>query len=186
MFPLSYFTLPSLLCIALISTANLRLAPLSMKTAALTAGTSLIITALAAFFSYGYAHGTLVNFEDAGATLDNLMSSSMLFKAEILGWLIVLICDIIVAWAFYVFLKPYHYHLSLLGAWFRLIYNNDFCSVPTSNCRPHCSRKSISGFNPFPRSVNSYSTLGGMEGYSCRSKIPASSSSLSCSASTLC
>jgi hypothetical protein len=31
-------------------------------------------------------------------------------------------CDIIVAWAFYVFLKPYHNHLSLLGAVFRLIY----------------------------------------------------------------
>lgn len=95
---------------------------LQQRTAALTAGISLIIMALAAFFSYGYVHGTLVNFEDVGATLENLMSSSMLFKAEILGWLIILICDIIVAWAFYVFLKPYHNHLSLLGAWFRLIY----------------------------------------------------------------
>lgn len=95
---------------------------LQQRTAALTAGITLIIMALAAFFSYGFAHGTLVNLDDASATLDNLMSSSMLFKAEILGWLIVLICDIIVAWAFYVFLRPYHNHLSLLSAWFRLIY----------------------------------------------------------------
>lgn len=94
------------------------------RTAALAAGISLIVMALAALFSYGYAHGTLVNFEDADATLNRLMSSNMLFKAEILGWLLILICDIIVAWAFYVFLKPYHHHLSLLGAWFRLIYTS--------------------------------------------------------------
>ncbi|WP_192703225.1 DUF4386 domain-containing protein [Paenibacillus sp. OAS669] len=97
---------------------------MQQRTAALAAGISLIVMALAAFFSYGYAHGTLINFEDADATLNRLMSSSMLFKAEILGWLIILICDIIVAWAFYVFLKPYHHHLSLLGAWFRLIYTS--------------------------------------------------------------
>ncbi|WP_438445123.1 DUF4386 domain-containing protein [Gorillibacterium sp. sgz5001074] len=95
---------------------------MSQRTAARTAGISLIVMALAAFFSYGYAHGTLVNFEDADATMNRLISSSMLFKAEIVGWLIVLICDILVAWAFYVFLKPYHHYLSLLGAWFRLIY----------------------------------------------------------------
>lgn len=92
------------------------------RTAALTAGTALIIMALAAFFSYGYAHGTLVDLEDAGATLDRLATSSLLFKAEVLGWLVILICDIIVAWAFYVYLKPYHEQLSLLGAWLRLIY----------------------------------------------------------------
>jgi len=97
---------------------------MQQRTAALAAGISLIVMALAAFFSYGYAHGTLINFEDADATLNRLMSSSMLFKAEILGWLIILICDIIVAWALYVFLKPYHHHLSLLGAWFRLIYTS--------------------------------------------------------------
>ena len=95
---------------------------MQQRTAALAAGLSMIIMALAAFFSYGYAHGSLVNFEDADATLNRLMPSSILFKAEILGWLIIMICDIIVAWAFYIFLKPYHHHLSLLGAWFRLIY----------------------------------------------------------------
>jgi hypothetical protein len=95
---------------------------MQQRTAALTAGTSLIVMALAAFFSFGYAHGTLVDFEHADATLSRLLSSSMLFKAEIVGWLIILICDIIAAWAFYIFLKPYHHHLSLLGAWFRLIY----------------------------------------------------------------
>lgn len=96
---------------------------MTQRTAALAAGLSLLIMAIAAAFSYGYAHGTLVDFEDADATLNRLLSSSMLLKAEIFGWLIILISDIVAAWAFYVFLKPYNDQLSLLGAWFRLIYS---------------------------------------------------------------
>ncbi|WP_442602411.1 DUF4386 domain-containing protein [Paenibacillus sp. KN14-4R] len=92
------------------------------RKAALTAGVSLIIMTLASFFSYGFVHASLVVQGDASATFHNIMSSSMLFKAEIFGWLIILICDIVVAWAFYIFLKPMNNGLSLLGAWFRLIY----------------------------------------------------------------
>ncbi|MEH6891082.1 DUF4386 domain-containing protein [Bacillus sp. JJ864] len=89
---------------------------------ALTAGISLIIMALVAFFSSGFAHASLVVKEDASATYHNIMAAPLLFKAEIFGWVIILITDIVVAWAFYVFLKPIHTNLSLLGAWLRLIY----------------------------------------------------------------
>ena len=92
------------------------------RKSALTAGTSLIIMALAAFFSYGFVHGSLVVQGDASATFNNITSSNMLFKAEILGWLIILITDIVVAWAFYIFLEPINRSLSLLGAWLRLTY----------------------------------------------------------------
>ncbi|WP_440603401.1 DUF4386 domain-containing protein [Bacillus sp. GB_SG_008] len=92
------------------------------RKSALTAGTSLIIMTLAAFFSYGFAHESLVVQGDAGATFHNIMSSNILFKAEIFGWIIILISDIVVAWAFYIFLNPIHKNLSLLGAWLRLTY----------------------------------------------------------------
>lgn len=92
------------------------------RKSALVAGISLIIMALAAFFSYGFAHGSLVVQGDASATFNNIKSSNMLFKAEIFGWVIILITDIVIAWAFYMFLKPINKNLSLLGAWFRLIY----------------------------------------------------------------
>ncbi|MGG0238152.1 DUF4386 domain-containing protein [Bacillus rhizoplanae] len=92
------------------------------RKSALTAGTSLIIMTLAAFFSYGFVHASLVVQGDAGTTFHNIMSSNILFKAEIFGWVIILISDIVVAWAFYIFLKPIHKNLSLLGAWFRLTY----------------------------------------------------------------
>ncbi|PFA22705.1 MULTISPECIES: DUF4386 domain-containing protein [Bacillus cereus group] len=92
------------------------------RKSALIAGTSLLIMALAAFFSYGFAHGSLVVQGDASATFHNIKSSNLLFKAEILGWVIILITDIVVAWAFYVFLKSINKNLSLLGAWFHLTY----------------------------------------------------------------
>ncbi len=96
--------------------------PSYQRKSALTAGISLIIMALAAFFSYGFVHESLVVQGDASATFNNITSSNMLFKAEIFGWVIILITDIVVAWAFYIFLEPINKSLSLLGAWLRLTY----------------------------------------------------------------
>jgi hypothetical protein len=93
------------------------------RKSALTAGTLIIVMALAAFFSYGFVHGSLVVKGDASTTFNNILSSNGLFKAEILGWVIILISDIIIAWALYIFLKPMNKNLSLLGAWLRLTYS---------------------------------------------------------------
>ncbi|WP_339812866.1 DUF4386 domain-containing protein [Paenibacillus sp. FSL R7-0189] len=95
----------------------------NQRKSALTAGISLIIMTIASFFSYGFVHGTLVVQGDASATFINIVSSNNLFKGEILGWIIIMIADILVAWAFYVFLEPVNQNLSLLGAWLRLTYS---------------------------------------------------------------
>ncbi|MEK4345171.1 DUF4386 domain-containing protein [Paenibacillus sp. FSL P4-0184] len=95
----------------------------NQRKSALTAGISLIIMTLASFFSYGFVHGNLVVQGDASATFNNLVSSTNLFKGEILGWIIIMITDILVAWAFYVFLEPINQKLSLLGSWLRLTYS---------------------------------------------------------------
>ncbi len=92
------------------------------RRSALTAGISLLIMTLASFFSYGFVHGSLVVQGDAGATYNNIMSSINLFKGEVLGWVIIMLTDVLVTWAFYVFLQPLNKSLSLLGAWLRLIY----------------------------------------------------------------
>ncbi|MCP8969513.1 DUF4386 domain-containing protein [Ectobacillus ponti] len=92
------------------------------RKAALAAGTVLMIMALAAFFSYGFVWGSLVIEGDKGATFHNLQASPGLFRAGIAGWLITLICDIVAAWGLYIFFKPIHWQLSLLGAWLRLVY----------------------------------------------------------------
>lgn len=102
--------------------ANLVREQLYQRKSALIAGTSLIIMAFAAFFSYGFVHGSLVVPGDASTTFHNIKSSTMLFKAEIFGWVIILISDIVVAWALYIFLKPINKSLSLLGLLLRLTY----------------------------------------------------------------
>ncbi|MED3037212.1 DUF4386 domain-containing protein [Bacillus tropicus] len=89
---------------------------------ALFAGFSLLVMAFIAFFSYGFVHGNLVVQEDAGATFHNIQTSNSLFKAEIFGWIIIFITDIVAAWALYFFLKPIHTSLSLLAALLRLMY----------------------------------------------------------------
>jgi hypothetical protein len=59
---------------------------------------------------------------DAVATANNIMASEMLFRTGICSLIIVLICDVVVAWALYVFLKHVNKSLSLLTAWLRLVY----------------------------------------------------------------
>jgi len=84
---------------------------------ALTAGIALMVMTLAALFSYGLVLGSLVVKGDAIATFDNIKSSITLFNIGIIGWLIILIADIVVTWSFYIFLKPLNNRLSLLGGW---------------------------------------------------------------------
>ncbi|WP_309119621.1 DUF4386 domain-containing protein [Paenibacillus sp.] len=93
-----------------------------LRASALVAGISLLGMTIAAGFSYGYVHGNLVVPGDAGATYENIASSAPLFAAALFGWFVVLMLDIAVAWAFYVFLKPIRPRLALLGAWLRLMY----------------------------------------------------------------
>ncbi|WMT40987.1 DUF4386 domain-containing protein [Paenibacillus sp. D2_2] len=93
------------------------------RISALTASTSLIVMALVAFFAYGFIHGRLVVQDNPALTFQNILASVNLFKAELLGWLIILICDVIAAWALYIVLAPIHKGLSLFGAWLRLIYS---------------------------------------------------------------
>lgn len=92
------------------------------RKAAITAGAALIIMALAASFSYGFAHANLVAEGNADTTLQNIITQNNLFRTEIAGWLLIVILDIIVAWSCYITLKPIHRNLSLLGAWLRLAY----------------------------------------------------------------
>jgi len=95
---------------------------MNQRNFALFAGTSLLIMAFIAFFSYGFVHGNLVVQGDSSTTFHNIQTSNSLFNAEIFGWVIIFIADIIATWALYFFLKPIHASLSLLAAWLRLMY----------------------------------------------------------------
>ena len=94
----------------------------SLGTAALIAGIGLLIMAIAAPFAELYVYPQLIVPENAAETVQNILANQGLFTSAIFGYLIAFICDVVVAWALYVLLKPADEHLSLLTAWFRLAY----------------------------------------------------------------
>lgn len=95
---------------------------ISPRRAALIAGIVMLVMAACAAFAVGYVNGSLIVKGDANATLSNIQSSFALFRGGVFGWLVILLSDIVVAWALYIFLKQVDNSVSMLGAWFRLVY----------------------------------------------------------------
>jgi len=96
---------------------------ISQRKAALVAGFSILIMAILAGFAYGFVLQGLIVPTNITLTANNIKSSMMLFRFGISSFLVVLICDILVAWALHVFLKKVNENLSLLAAWFRIVYS---------------------------------------------------------------
>jgi Domain of unknown function (DUF4386) len=94
----------------------------SLGTAALIAGIGLLLMVIAAPFAELYVFPRLVVPGNAAETTQNIIANKALFTSAIFGYLITFICDLVVAWALYVYLKPVNENLSLLTAWFRLVY----------------------------------------------------------------
>lgn len=85
------------------------------------AGVSLIIMAIAAGFSYGYAHNSLIA-DSPEITLQNLLGNQSLFFAELAGWSIIFITDLIVAITLYFFFRSASKQISAVTAFIRIIY----------------------------------------------------------------
>lgn len=94
----------------------------SLAKAALLAGLGLLIMVIAAPFAELYALPKLVIPGNAMVTMQNIIQNKALFTFAIFAYLISFICDLLVAWALYILLKPVHKNLSLLTALFRLVY----------------------------------------------------------------
>ncbi len=92
-----------------------------LSKAAIIAGLGLLVMVLTVPFAEFYIFPRLIT-NVAETTSSNIVDNKMLFTASIFLHFIALICDIIVAWALYIFLKPVQHNISLLAAWFRLIY----------------------------------------------------------------
>ncbi|TMU85870.1 DUF4386 domain-containing protein [Bacillus sp. BHET2] len=92
------------------------------KKAAIMAGIALFIMTIAAFFSYGFVHSSLVVSGEAITTLTNIQSNTALFRMEIMGWMIIIIADLVVSWGFYLFFRLFHQAYALVGVCLRLLY----------------------------------------------------------------
>ena len=95
----------------------------SVRQAARIAGISyLLIYIVAALADFSMDGRASVVLGDVTTAVDNIVENKTLFRLGVAGWIVVMVIDVIVAWALYVFLKPVNRSLALLAAWFRLIY----------------------------------------------------------------
>lgn len=94
----------------------------SERQIAVIGGLSLILMAIVAGFTVGFVLDVLIVPGDTSATVANIQRSEGLFRAGIFGWILILLLDVVVAWALYLFLRPVNSHLSLLTAWLRMVY----------------------------------------------------------------
>lgn len=105
---------------------TLRFTNISLRTAAIIAGVGLLLMAILAPIAYLNTFQSLVNFDDAALTAQNILNSMGAFRIAILLLFTVALLDVLVAWALYIVLKPANKNISLLAAWLRVIYGGIF------------------------------------------------------------
>jgi len=86
------------------------------------AGIGLLIMVIAAPYAELYVYPKLIVPANAAETTKNIIANKTLFTSAIFGYLITFICDLVVAWALYILLKPVNKNLSLTTAGFRWVY----------------------------------------------------------------
>ncbi len=97
--------------------------------AAIVAGIGLLLMAiLAPIANFSFIYSLIVP-EDAVKTASNIIASQDQFRMGVGLLLLVAILDVVVAWGLYVLLKPVNRSLSLLTAWFRVVYAAMFGST---------------------------------------------------------
>lgn len=96
------------------------------RQAALTASIASIIMFFAALIAELYMRQHLIVPGDAAATASAVLAHTGVFRLGLCCFLLVLVCDVLVAWALYLFFNPLHGPLSLLGMLFRLVYTAMF------------------------------------------------------------
>jgi len=92
----------------------------TLRQAALIAGLGYILMPVS--FAEFYIFPKLVIRGNIEQTAHNIVADGRLFVVAILCYLITLILDVVIAWALYILLAPVNRSVSLLTAWFRLVY----------------------------------------------------------------
>lgn len=100
---------------------------ISQRSAGKIVGVGFLMTLAGVVFASicGVTPGLIVP-GDAAATANKIIESGMLFRVGILGWLVVILGDVVRAWAFYVFFKRINKSIALLAAWWMLLHDAIF------------------------------------------------------------
>src|SRR5205085_991689 len=94
---------------------------MNVQTYARIAGVLFLLTLVAGGFGEGYVPSKFIVSSDAAATVANIRASEFVFRLGFAGFLIESLCDVALAWIFYVLLRPVNKNVSLLAAFLGLI-----------------------------------------------------------------
>lgn len=93
-----------------------------IQRAGLISGIGILIMVLTVPVAEFVIFPDLIDHSNAEATYYNIKENHGWFTTGIFFHLITLICDVVVAWSLYIFLKPVHKQLSALTAAFRMVF----------------------------------------------------------------
>ena len=96
--------------------------PFSPRRAARVAGGSYILLFVMAIFANFMVRERLIDPGNAAATVANVSESIGLFRLGLVAFLAIFLLDVIVAWALHIVFRDVDQDLSLIAAWFRLVY----------------------------------------------------------------
>lgn len=94
----------------------------SRRTAARIAGVSYVALFALAIFANFFVRERLVVGGDAESTFLNIAGSETLFRAGLLAFGIIFLLDVVVAGTLHAVFGSVSHHVSLVAAWFRLVY----------------------------------------------------------------
>ena len=94
----------------------------SLRRYGIIAGAGYVLLFVLAIFANFLVREGLIVAGDAAQTAANIRGSEMLFRMGLISFMLVFVIDVPVAWALYVLFSPVNRNLSLLSAWFRIVY----------------------------------------------------------------
>ena len=101
----------------------------SIRRAGLTAGIALLVLAALSAIGVLVAVDGLVTPGDAAKTAANITAAETRFRLGVASLYLVVVLDIIAAWALFRFFAPVHPWLSRLTAWLRVAYSGVFLAA---------------------------------------------------------
>ncbi len=93
------------------------------RTYALISGIALIIMAIAAGYAYGYVQSSLIVEGNSSITLTNLNNAIGLYCSGVIGWIIILITDLLVAWGLYKYFAAVNSKVAVVTGLVRTLYS---------------------------------------------------------------
>lgn len=123
---------------------------ISVKTYCRTVGVLLILSIVGGWFGEMYVPSVIMT-GDAAGTANQLRNNAGLFRLGFAAYLVEAFSDVVLAWLFYVLLRPVHRDLALLSAFFGVVSMSLFAVTQMFHfCAPLflSGRKYLTAFSP--------------------------------------